>query len=303
MAQGRFGARPMRGVGVNPTVLVLGAFFLVFAITGTLLVYLSFASKGNEQVTQQVQRSVVETVDVLIPIATIQEGSPLEPSMFTVQSRPKSGVSAKVVSSFEAIRGMYAQTLIVAESPLHQDFITPVKPNSEITAKIPPGFRAVTIRVDATTSVEGWARPGARVDVLWITKEDTGQPMATVIVENAKILSTERSTKSENQNQEQSVAPSTVTLLVVSEDATKINLASTSGRLSLMLRGDQDGDSGPIGSVITASDIIQGGKNDALKNALKSGVVKVRKPNGEMEEFVLNEEQSLVPLSSLRGAK
>ena len=63
-----------------------------------------------------------------------------------------------------------------------------------VLSQIPQGMKAMTVRVDATTAVEGWAGSGSSVDLLLIEKEQT-----LLIAENVKILSAERSVQPVDQ--------------------------------------------------------------------------------------------------------
>jgi pilus assembly protein CpaB len=249
--------------GVNPVrqsrmkALIIAGLALVVLIMLMLLL----VSGGKKAPTQQaivIQNDAdVPMVDVLVPVKEITPGIPLDPAMFRKESRPKVGIDHRALKDFEEIKAMYARTLIVSGQPILRDYITNVRPTSDVTASIPEGFRAVTIKVDSRTAVEGFARPGAKVDVVWATTQ-RGEPVVNVIVQNAKVLSLNNTTQSGDANgnqQPQTAAPTTVTLLVSAEDAAKIQLASTTGSLSLQLRGDTDSGKGGTFSSITMSDL------------------------------------------------
>jgi len=236
----------------------------VFVVLFSLLAYglLSSGDKEGAEPTQAVvvdEQSDVKMVEVLVPVQEIEAGLPLEPRMFRKESRPQVGVSNRVVKDFEEIRAHYSRSLIVPGQPLHRDYITSVRPTNVITANIPEGFRAVTIRVDAQSSVEGFVRPGARVDVVWASSI-RGKPGITTIVQNARVLSAERQTDKEQQKG--AAVPNTVSLLVSAQDAQKIQLASTTGKLSLSLRGDLDTGKAGSGSSITIDDLFGGTRGD-----------------------------------------
>jgi len=109
-----------------------------------------------------------------------------------------------------------------------------------ILGRIPPGMRAMTVKVDATSAVEGWARSGSVVDVLLVEKTKT-----TVVAEQVRIISAERSlspvelTRSVGNN---SGVPSTVTLLVTQEQCLAINTAVPQGKIAFALRSAKDAD-------------------------------------------------------------
>jgi pilus assembly protein CpaB len=282
-------------------VVLVGLLFAVIA-GGVLILVFSYGKESSGMaptaVVVQKEQAEIRQVNVLIPIRDIDAGTELLPQLFRNESRPELGTSPRAVKSLDEIKGMYARSMVVHGEPLVADLMTPVRPTNAITANIPPGYRAVTISVTATSSVEGWALPGARVDVVWASKI-RGQAGVTVIVQNAKILSAEKNI--DPNAKPGAPVPSTVTLLVTADEATKIQLAQTSGALSLSLRGDSEtgkavsGNLGGGGS-LTVDDLLSGGKplNDQRrKNPIS---IKVRDKDGKLEEMVF-EEGKLVPLS------
>lgn len=276
--------------------LILVSVFFVFLFSTLAFLFLSSNQPvaGPTKVVEVVKESPIEMVDVLVPVQGVEAGRPLEPSMFRKESKPKLGLSPRVVKDYEEIKGFYARTLIVADQPLHNDYITKVRPVNEITEQIPEGYRAVTIRVDQTSSVEGWARPGAQVDIVWASKV-RGKSAVTVIVENAKVLSAERITQAEIKPG--MPVPSTVTLLVTAEDAKKIQLATTAGSLSLNLRGDSGGSKGGAGGTITIDDLLANRNADDVKAEPECrGKVKTCGKDGKCEELCLKSDGSMVPM-------
>ena len=251
-----------------------------------------------------IKQTPIDMVEVLVPIQTIEQGKALEPAQFRKEKRVKEGLSPKVVRDFDEIQGFYARTLIVPEQPLHSDYITKTRPVNEIIQQIPEGFRAVTIRVDQISSVEGWARPGALVDVVWASKVN-GQAAVTVIVEGAKILSAERITENQNQGgpngdvkNPNGAVPSTVTLLVTSDDANKIQLATTAGSLSLNLRGESGGGKGISGGTITVDDLLLRKGAEEPRAMECKGKLKTCSKDGKCETLCMRIDGSLVPMEN-----
>lgn len=190
------------------------------------------------------------TIEVVVPVQNIPPGATLEQSMFHRVRKPEIIVGPDIIRDFEEIKGLYSRGMLVSQQPVHRDFLTSLQPVNALTASIPKGYRAIAIAVDATSSVEGWAQPGARVDVIWVTKE-TGDQMAYVVAPNAKVLSANKKAegaRTEDKTKDSEV-PTTVTLLLSVRDAMRVRLAALNGRLALVLRG-MDADtvrpSGPI---------------------------------------------------------
>ncbi len=265
-------------------VVVLGCLGVVFLYTGS-----SKATVIKSEVEPEIPQVKME--EVLVPVKPIDSGTLLDPAMFRTESRPAAGLSSKSVRSFEQIRGSFARAFIAPDQPLHSDYVTSSRPTNALTIKIPDGYRAVTISVDARSSVEGWARPGAKVDVVWAS-QIRGQPAVTIIVNNAQVISAERqveSTTGSNAKQGGPV-PNTVTLLVTAQDAAKIQLAAITGTLTLSLRGDNDpgkADTSLAGS-LTVNDLYPRGSTEDAP-AITGPRIRMKNDRGEIEEFILND--------------
>lgn len=285
--QGRYSERKrvMVLAGLAGTVVFAGlaVFLLFFSTSGATVAPVAVVVEKDPK---------LEMVDVLVPVSSIEAGKALEPTMFKRESRPKLGLSPLVIKDFEEIKGYYSRSVIAQDVPLHRELITQVRPVNQITAKIPEGYRAVTIRVDATSSVEGWARAGANVDVSWSTSAG-GKPTVTTIVQNAKIISAERETQN-GQNQTGAV-PSTITLVVTANDAQKITLAQSTGTLSLTLRGDNDPGNSQSTTRVSIEDLLTGSTSSYAPpkpdqpsggSGNGGGTVRVRNADGKMEDFV-----------------
>lgn len=178
---------------------------------------------------------VVELVDCLVATDKIEPGTPLDPSRFKKETRPVISGGAAVVTSFEKLRGAYAASFIAAGQPLLADYMTSKAPVNEIQANIPEGFRAVSVSVDDVSNVEGWVRAGAKVDVM-LASQVSNKPVITLLAQNAKVLSTGKVGGRGGKGG----GSTTITVMVTVDEATKIQLASSAGVMSLALRGDED---------------------------------------------------------------
>jgi pilus assembly protein CpaB len=110
---------------------------------------------------------------------------------------------------------------------------------SGLPSLITNGMRAISVRVNEVVSVAGFVTPGTRVDVL-LTGTPTGanEPETTTVLQNVLVLASghtlERTSTGEAQN------TAVITLLVTPEDAEKLTLASSEGRIQLALRNPLD---------------------------------------------------------------
>jgi pilus assembly protein CpaB len=124
------------------------------------------------------------------------------------------------------------------------EFILPGKLAGEnagfgLPSLIPPGMRAVSVRVNEVVSVAGFVVPGTRVDVLLTgTPQGGGEPRTTTVLENVAVIATGQKLE-RNAGGEPQMTP-VITLLVSPDDAQKLTLATTQGRIQLDLRNPLD---------------------------------------------------------------
>src|SRR5439155_20333240 len=106
---------------------------------------------------------------------------------------------------------------------------------------IPPGLRAVSVRVNEVIGVAGYVLPGTRVDVV-ATVNPTGNSTdmtSKVVLTNVQVLAA--GTKIDRETDKNKPIPvSVVTLLVDPEEAERLTLASTEGKIQLALRNPLD---------------------------------------------------------------
>lgn len=268
--------RPSSGGGQS-SVSTAAIVVLLLLCLGTVGYYLTAAKPppSADTAPATVAQVPAESLDVLVPIEKIEVGMQLDPSLFRKETRAIIGGSANVITGFDQLKGAYAASFIAAGEPVLLDYITSNPPLNQIQAKIPDGFRAVTLAVDSTTSVEGWARAGAKVDIM-LAPAKSDKPSLTMIVQNAKVLSASRSTSSDpGAPPDKPTDQTTVTVMVSGPDAAKIQLASNAGTLSLALRGDEDTVESPQNTTVGIDSIVGIAPKSGPKELQSEGRVKV----------------------------
>jgi pilus assembly protein CpaB len=125
------------------------------------------------------------------------------------------------------------------------EFILPGKLAAEnggsgLPSMIPQGMRAVSVRVNDTSSVAGFVLPGTRVDVL-MTGNPIGssEPQTITVLKNVAVLANGQKLDRNLLSGESQTAP-VITLLVSPDDAQKLALATNQGRIQLALRNPLD---------------------------------------------------------------
>src|SRR5581483_2394224 len=121
-----------------------------------------------------------------------------------------------------------------------------------LPALIPPGMRAVSVRVNEVVSVANFVQPGTRVDVLWTgTPAGSNEPQTTTVLENVAVIANGQ--KLDRGNAADSSGAPVITLLLSPDDAQKLTLASSQGRIQLALRNPVDTKAQDLGGVRAAS--------------------------------------------------
>jgi pilus assembly protein CpaB len=129
-----------------------------------------------------------------------------------------------------------------------------------LTYKIPEGHRAMTVSVDQVAGVAGFINPGNIVDVvLTASPPGSSQSISKIVLQNVPVLAVGQIVE---QKEGKPVAVPTVTTDVSPEDAEKLAVASTQGRLQLVLRRAGDKEVANTGGA-TVSKVMSGAKGGA----------------------------------------
>lgn len=109
-----------------------------------------------------------------------------------------------------------------------------------ISAHLPPGFKAVGVRVNPETIAGGFASlPNSRVDIVWTCRRATDKDtFAKILLEDVLVIAADANAiRPENG---QAMPASVVSLALNTEDALKLSLAKENGSISLVLRKFND---------------------------------------------------------------
>ena len=178
-------------------------------------------------------------VDVVIATADIQVGAKIEDKDVKVVRFPSGDLPPSSIHEKSSVVGR-GVVLPIAKG----EFVLPLKLAGEnagfgLPSLIPPGMRAVSVRVNEVVSVAGFVLPGTRVDVL-LTGNPSGasEQQTTTVLENVAVIATGQRLERNSAGDPQ-MTP-VITLLVSPDDAQKLTLASTQGRIQLALRNPVD---------------------------------------------------------------
>jgi pilus assembly protein CpaB len=117
--------------------------------------------------------------------------------------------------------------------------LAPENAGAGLPSLIPPGMRAVSVRVNEVVSVAGFVGPGTRVDILLTgTPNGSSEDQTTTVLQNVAVIASGH-TLERNAAGEAQTTP-VITLLVSPDDAERLALASSEGHIQLALRNPLD---------------------------------------------------------------
>ncbi len=214
--------------------------YAVFVAVVTTICFALIATAGSAPQEKEVQIVAAEdSIEIPVPARAVARGERLNAIQFLSVRWPKSKLPGNFLRTPDALRNAYAATPLPAHLPVPLAALSEVALDLNAVAEaIPPSMRAITVKVDAESAVEGWARSGNFVDVILVRKSDGGLE-SLVIAENVKILSAGASSQPSG-GETAAKTPNTVTLLVTQEDALRVKTAGNIGRLTFALRGAGD---------------------------------------------------------------
>jgi pilus assembly protein CpaB len=150
-----------------------------------------------------------------------------------------------VQGSFSAAKDVVDRGLITGigeNEPLTETKLAPIGSGAGLPPSIPPGMRAMSVKVDEVVGVAGFVAPGTRVDVV-VTLRGQGQAeetMTRTVVSNVLVLTAGTRLDQAQAKDGQPQPSSVVTFAVTPSDAERIALASSEGRITLALRNPLD---------------------------------------------------------------
>ena len=187
----------------------------------------------------------VVVAKVAIPLAAKIAAEQLQTVQF-----PSNAIPEGTFDSAEKLVGRVAVVAVAAREPVTDFKLAPEGSTGGLSAVIPGGYRAMTVKVDDVIGVAGFLLPGTMVDVLTVIdppgNTSTHNPISKIVLQNVKVLASGQNLDKPKDEREAD-AVKAVTLQVTPEQAEKLALASTEGKLRLVLRNviDQEDEQTP----------------------------------------------------------
>lgn len=230
--------------------LIVGGILALIAVGG-----LTYYLRSQSQVPSL--GSNIETGNVVVAVSDLPFGTHLSRDQLSVMAWPVASMPADAFHSVEEVfAGSQGFDRIVLKpvdkgEPLLKSRISGFGAKATLSRQVPPGMRAVSIRVDDVSGVAGFILPGDRVDVMLTRRLEGTTPdsnLATdIILQNILVLGIDQLS---DQDREKPVVARTATVAVTPEEAQKLALAQQAGTLGLALRNATSVDRVPSERVV-----------------------------------------------------
>lgn len=189
------------------------------------------------------QQASVPSTKVVVAAADIQLGSRLSSQMLKTVDWPAGSIPAGATTKAETLEDRVVKTSVLRGEPILEAKLAPVGTKGGLSAVIPEGKRAMTVRVNDVIGVAGFALPGNYVDIVINTQLDgaggAGRQISKIVLENILVLAVAQEA---NRDETKPRVVNAVTLELTPEQAEKLDLARSVGTLSLVLRNQIDKD-------------------------------------------------------------
>jgi len=183
--------------------------------------------------------------DVVVAKVEIPVGSRIIPEQLTIAQFP---ANVTLEGAFTVVDdkliGRLASMNIFPREPITESRLAPVGAAGGLPSVIPEGYRAMTVKVDDVVGVSGFIMLGTLVDIVVVITPPRGsgqeEVISKIVLQNIKVLASGQNIDKPKDFREVEQSIKAVTLQVTPEQAEKLALASSEGKLQLVMRNSVD---------------------------------------------------------------
>jgi pilus assembly protein CpaB len=189
------------------------------------------------------RNAIIPTVDVVVVNRQLRYGERLTPQDVQVIRWPADHVPFGAFTSMEDLfpeDEEEARTVIrmmEQHEPILLAKVTAPGEDAGVASRLENGMRAIALRVDVSSGVSGFLRPGDRVDVYWTGPGRGGEVVTRLIRANVQLIAIDQI--ADEQRNSPTIAR-TITVTARPEDIAALTQAQGSGSLTLALVGVND---------------------------------------------------------------
>jgi pilus assembly protein CpaB len=211
-------------------------FAFVVASVASLMLYRLLLNRP------QSAKAAQSAVQIVLATRDIEVGTVLKEDDVRLSDWP-AAVPMGAAGKTQDVVGRGVTTPIFAKEPVIDSRLAPKGAGGGLAAMIPPGMRAVAIRVNEVVGVAGFVTPGMRVDVLISGTRPGGGDgrlgtLTKTLLQNLEVLSAGTDFKKDAEGKP--VQVQVVNMLVTPEQAEQLSLANSQTQIQLVLRNPLD---------------------------------------------------------------
>jgi pilus assembly protein CpaB len=207
-----------------------------------IVVALFFSTYVYKQFQQATSVKPVATGHIVVASVPMQLGTRIDGRNLRLIPWPSNAPVAGTFTRIEDCANRALITPVAANELILESKLASVEAGAGLPATIPEGMRAISVAVNEVVGVAGFVIPGTIVDVLVTGRSSNGgkgsDNVTRTILENVRVLAAGQKIEQDREGKPQTVP--VITLLVSPEDAAKLAMASTQGKIQLALRNTID---------------------------------------------------------------
>src|ERR1700688_2612195 len=217
---------------MNRNRLIVGlAIAVVVALLLSTFVYRVFKQAGAVRPVAVSQHIVVAAIPMTL-------GTRLDAKSLQLIPWPGGEPVAGMFTRIEDVTNRALITSVVENEPILEGKLASLQSGAGLSATIPEGMRALSVAVNDVVAVAGFVGPGTMVALLVTAPASGGQNVTLTILENVRVLAAGQKVEQDREGKPQTVP--IITLLLTPQDAAKVTMASSQGRIQLALRNTID---------------------------------------------------------------
>ena len=225
-----------------------------------------------------------EKIKVLIAARVLEPGANLTEEAFIVREVPQAFVEDRAIREVERGKALGLRLLNglqPGQSLMWTDVVTTDDTKRELSALVPAGSRAVSIRMSADDASSKLIRPGDYVDVIGVigqsTSGSTDTRSSTVLLQRVLVLAAglqtgatadDKRAKSSNFSSEYD---SLLTLSLTVPEAQMLSLAAERGRITVALRNPADPRTFERPSELPSGTLLDSERREAIRSVRHGG--------------------------------
>jgi pilus assembly protein CpaB len=219
---------------MNRNRLIVGlAIAIVVALFLSMLVYRAYKQAAMVHPAPVTKHIVVAAVALPLGTRLSEDNLRLIP---WPEGEPLSGMFTRI----QDCTGRALLTAVVENEAILEPRLAALPSGAGLPATIPEGMRALSVAVNDVVAVAGFVQPGTVVDVLVTGSAGGGgnQNITRTILENVPVLAAGQKIEQDRDGKPQTVP--VITLLVSPEDADRLTMGASQGKIQLALRNTID---------------------------------------------------------------